>query len=229
MLLYMAFTVVQARKESASVQAEYAQALDSQARPSRGRWPLQVLAVVGGLAMLTVGARWLVDGAVAFARVLGVGELVIGLTIVAVGTSLPEIAASVVAVVRGERDIAVGNVIGSCLFNLLAVLGLTGLTAPGELEVPSAALAFDLPVMLATAVACLPIFIHRGAILRWEGGLFLGYYAAYTLYLLLAATHHALLGPFSLVMLAFVIPLTVVTVAVILVRYLRVARRAELA
>lgn len=221
LLLYMAFTFVQARKESARVQAAYAEGLDGDPGPARRRWPVHVLSVVVGLAMLTLGARWLVDGAVAFATVLGVSELVIGLTIVAVGTSLPEIAASVIASMRGERDIAVGNVIGSCIFNLLAVLGVTGLAGADAVAVPPAALAFDLPVMIATAVACLPIFIHRGAILRWEGGLFLGHYAAYTLYLLLAATHHALLAPFSTVMLAFVIPLTLITLVVILVRSLR--------
>jgi cation:H+ antiporter len=154
---------------------------------------------------------------------------VIGLTVVAVGTSLPEVASSVLASLRGERDIAVGNVIGSCLFNLLAVLGITALAAPAGIIVPSAALRFDMPVMVATAVACLPIFINRGAILRWEGAVFLGYYVAYTIYLLLAAAQHALLGPFSLVMLAFVVPLTAVTVVVIAVRFVRAERRVRLA
>ncbi|MFO7169418.1 MAG: calcium/sodium antiporter [Chloroflexota bacterium] len=227
MALYMGFALVQARKESAYVQAEYAEAFGDETRPARRRWPLQLLSILVGLALLTIGAQWLVDGAVAFATAFGVSDLVIGLTIVAVGTSLPEIAASVVAGLRGERDIAVGNVIGSCLFNLLAVLGAASLAAPEGIAVPPSAVAFDLPVMLATAVACLPIFIHRGAILRWEGGLFLGYYVAYMLYLLLAATHHDLLGPFSLVMLVFVIPLTVVTIGVVLVRYLLVVWPSE--
>jgi cation:H+ antiporter len=226
LLVYTVFTVVQARRANRQVQAEYAESIGDGEHQARRHWPRDVLAVVAGLALLSLGATWLVQGATDFASALGVSELVIGLTIVAVGTSLPEIAASVLASLRGERDIAVGNVIGSCLFNLLAVLGLAALLAPGGLAVPPAALRFDLPVMLATAVACLPVFVNRGAILRWEGGVFLGYYVAYSVYLLLAATHHALLGPFSLVMLAFVVPLTVLTLLVITVRFLQAERRA---
>jgi cation:H+ antiporter len=225
MLAYILFAIGQSRKESARVRAEYAEAFGIEQPRAKPRWWLHLTSILVGLGMLTLGSRWLVDGAVAVATILGVSELVIGLTIVAVGTSLPEIAASVLASMRGERDIAVGNVIGSCLFNLLAVLGIAGLAAPAGIAVPSAARSFDLPVMLAAAIACLPIFIHRGMILRWEGALFLGYYAAYTIYLLLAASQHALLGPFSIVMLVFVVPLTVVTLLVVLVRARRVARR----
>jgi cation:H+ antiporter len=162
---------------------------------------------------------------VAFARVLGVSELVIGLTIVAVGTSLPEIATTLLATLRGERDIAAGNIIGSCIFNLLLVLGLMPLVAPAGVEVPSSALNFDLPVMLATAVACLPIFINGHTIYRWEGALFLGYYASYTCYLLLASSQHALLEPFSLLMLYFVMPLTVITLLIVLWRGARAQRQ----
>ena len=122
------------------------------------------------------------------------------------------------AALRGEREIAVGNVVGSCLFNVLAVLGLTGLVAPDGISVPSAALSFDIPVMIATAVACLPIFFTGHRINRWEGLLFLGYYAAYTLYLFLDAAGHEALTAFNLVMLAFVIPLTTVTLAVFAAR-----------
>ena len=116
-----------------------------------------------------LGSRWLVNGAVAFAQALGVSELVIGLTIVAAGTSLPEVATSILAAFRGERDIAVGNVVGSNIFNLLAVLGLAGLVAPGGLPAPAALLRFDLPVMVAVALACLPIFAS-GARDRALGG-----------------------------------------------------------
>jgi cation:H+ antiporter len=225
MLAYILFAIGQSRKESARIRAEYAEAFGIEQPRVKPRWWLQLTFILVGLGMLTLGSRWLVDGAVAVAIILGVSELVIGLTIVAVGTSLPEIAASVLASMRGERDIAVGNVIGSCLFNLLAVLGIAGLATPAGIAVPSAARSFDLPVMIAAAVACLPIFIHRGMILRWEGALFLGYYAAYTIYLLLAASQHALLRPFSIVMVLFVVPLTVVTLLVVLVRARRVARR----
>ena len=113
-------------------------------------------------------------------------ELLIGLTIVAMGTSLPEVAASVLASWRGERDIAVGNVIGSNLFNILCVLGLSAAVSAQGVAVPVSALRFDIPVMIAVAVVCLPIFFTGQQIARWEGGLFLGYYVAYTLYLVLS-------------------------------------------
>jgi cation:H+ antiporter len=155
---------------------------------------------------------------VAFARHFGISETVIGLTIVAAGTSLPEVASSVVAAVRGERDIAVGNVIGSNVFNILGCLGLAGLAGASPLAIAPSIIAFDLPVMLAVAVACLPIFLTGATVARWEGGLFLGYYVAYTAYVILAATRHDALPLFSGVMLGFVVPLTIVTLTLVAVR-----------
>lgn len=197
-------------------------------RPERSRASVlrNLGLVVGGLILLVAGAQWLVDGAVTFARALGVSELVIGLTVVAVGTSLPEIATSVLASLRGEREIAVGNVVGSNILNILGVLGLTALLAPQPLQVPASALAFDVPVLAATAVACLPIFFNGRMIARWEGALFLIYYIAYTAYLVLVATSNQSLPLFSTAMLFFAIPLTLVTLAVVTARNLR-QRRAE--
>lgn len=116
------------------------------------------LLVLGGLVLLVLGSRWLVDGAVSFAQHMGVSELIIGLTIVAAGTSLPEVVTSIIAAIRGHRDIAVGNVIGSNIFNLMGVLGVAGIVAPSGIEIPPAVIGFDLPVMIAVAFACLPIF-----------------------------------------------------------------------
>ena len=152
------------------------------------------------------------------ARQLGVSELVIGLTVVAAGTSLPEVASSIVAAGRGQRDIAVGNVVGSNIFNILGCLGLAGLLAVEPLTVASSVNAFDLPVMLAVAVACLPIFFTGASVARWEGAVFLGYYAAYTAYLILAASKHDALPVFSQAMLGFVVPITVITLVVVIVR-----------
>lgn len=199
--------------------------------PDRSRWGVlrNIGLLLGGLILLVAGAQWLVDGAVSFARTLGVSELIIGLTVVAVGTSLPEIATSVLASLRGEREIAVGNVVGSNILNILGVLGLTGVLAPQPIAVPAGALAFDVPVLVATAVACLPIFFNGRMIARWEGGLFLAYYVAYTAYLVLASTQAANLRVFSAAMLFFVIPLTLVTIAVVTVRNLRQRRRAPVA
>jgi len=175
---------------------------------------VQVVLVLSGLVLLGLGGHWLVQGAVEIARALGVQELVIGLTIIAVGTSLPELVTSVLAVVRGERDLAVGNVIGSNLFNILGVLGVTGILAPEGIPVPPAALVLDIPIMLATAVACLPIFFTGHLIARWEGGLFFFYYLAYMTYIVMDSTGHAARQDFQLVMATFVIPLTLVTLFV---------------
>jgi cation:H+ antiporter len=149
---------------------------------------------------------------------LTVPELIVGLTIVAAGTSLPEVATSVMATIRGERDIAVGNVVGSNTFNILGVLGVSSLVAPGDLPVTPSVLAFDLPVMTAVAVACLPVFFTGRTIARWEGIVFLGYYVAYTAYLVLAAQHHDALPVLSGAMLGFVVPLTVLTLGIALYR-----------
>ena len=93
----------------------------------------------------------------------------IGLTVIAIGTSLPELATSIIAAFKGERDIAVGNIVGSNIFNLLCVLGLASLVSPAVIPVAANALAFDFPVMIAVAVACLPIFFSGYRINRWEG------------------------------------------------------------
>jgi cation:H+ antiporter len=184
-------------------------------------WARNILLVFAGLALLLFGSNWLVDGAVALARALGVSELILGLTIIAIGTSLPELTTSIIAGLRGARDIAVGNIIGSNIFNILAGLGLTALIAPSGVQVSQAALRFDIPVMIASAVACLPIFHIGHRISRWEGGLFFGYYIAYTTYLILTATRHHMTSQFRVVMLWFVIPLTVVTILIFIYRTAR--------
>jgi cation:H+ antiporter len=115
----------------------------------------------------------------------------------------------------------VGNVVGSNIFNILSVMGITALVAPGGLPVSEAALNFDFPIMLAVAVACLPIFFIGYTIQRWEGALFLGYYVAYTAYLILDSTGHDALPAYSTVMMNFVVPLTVITLLVVLVREIR--------
>jgi cation:H+ antiporter len=215
---YVAFLVRQSRREAAGVKAEYEAELGT-GRPSSP--VVNVVIALAGLGMLVLGARWLVDGAVQMATAFGVSELVIGLTIVAAGTSLPEVATSVVAGLRGERDIAVGNVVGSNLFNLLAVLGGAGLVAPDGIAVAPQALAFDIPVMIAVAVACFPVFFVGYAITRWKGALFLGFYVAYTVYLLMAATQNVALAAYGQAMLFFVLPLTALTLVFLTLRELR--------
>jgi len=210
---YVGFSIRHSRMESNEVRDEYAKEFGT-GPDAQGGWLKNLALVLGGLALLVLGSRWLVDGAVSFARHLGISELIVGLTIVAAGTSLPEVVTSVIAAVRGERDIAVGNVVGSNLFNILGVLGAASIVAPAGIEVSPAVVGFDLPVMIAVALACLPIFFTGGEISRQEGGLLLGYYVAYTLYVVLAASHHDALPRFNVIMLYVLIPLTAAALAI---------------
>jgi cation:H+ antiporter len=210
-ILYTLFLIYQSRKErNSEIQEEYAKF----GRPSVTQWLLDIFLIIAGLVLLVLGSRWLVDSAIAIARTFGLSELIIGLTIVAAGTSLPELATSAMASFRGERDIAVGNVVGSNIFNILAVLGLSALVSPDGINVSNAALRFDIPVMIAVAIVCLPIFFTGFRIGRREGGLFLGYYIAYTVYLILNSTGHQDLPIFSKVLLFGVIPLTILGLAI---------------
>mgnify|MGYP005847125515 CR=1 FL=1 len=223
LMAYTVFLIRQSRRETRATKDEYAQEFAAPSAATWDRhWGIQLTLIAVGLALLVLGANWLVEAAVTFARTLGLSEMVIGLTIVAAGTSLPEVATSVVATVRGERDIAVGNVIGSNAFNILAVLGASALVAPEALAVAPALLSFDMPVMIAVAVACLPILFTGHAIARWEGALFLFYYFAYTAYVLLAAQEHDALATYGTVMATVVLPLTAITLAVIAWREWRV-------
>lgn len=207
---YTVFVIVQSRRSEPEDQTA-----DSSTPGWDSKLPVQLILIAAGLGMLVLGAQWLVSAAVTFATYLGVSEMIIGLTIVAAGTSLPEVATSVMAAIRGERDIAVGNVVGSNIFNLLGVLGLTAAVAPGGLVVPAAMIAFDIPVMLAVAFACLPIFFTGNLIARWEGGLFFALYVAYTTYLILAAKEHDALSTYGFVLGTVVLPLCAITIVVI--------------
>ncbi|PWG62566.1 calcium/sodium antiporter [Sediminicurvatus halobius] len=209
LVAYTVFTLVQSRAAASA---------DDAAPTGTGAVWRQLLLIVGGLVVLVVGSRLLLHGAVGAARLIGVSETVIGLTIVAAGTSLPELTTSVLAGLRGERDIAVGNVVGSNIFNILGVLGLAAVIAPAGVIAPPAVIAFDGWVMLAVAALCLPVFFTGYRIERWEGGLFLLYYLAYSAWLILDATGHDALPAFSGVMLWGVLPLTVLTLVVSLRR-----------
>ena len=159
------------------------------------------------------GSQALVSSASDIASDLGVSDLVIGLTVVAIGTSLPEVATSVLAAIRGQRDLAVGNAIGSNLFNLLAVLGITAIISPNPIAVAASAVQVDIPVMVAVAVACLPIFANGYVLNRWEGIAFLVTYAAYLSWLVLDAIEHGLRDSYGDVVLYFVVPIVTVTIA----------------
>lgn len=215
LVFYLSILVVMSLRKRAQEKESGQNPEENQASQDEINWPVNIIMVVAGLALLVLGSRWFVDSAVRFASYLGVSELIIGLTVVAAGTSMPEAVTSVIAAIRGERDIAVGNAVGSNIFNLLCVLGISTVLAPSGIPVSEAVIGFDIPLMIAVAVACLPIFFTGGIINRWEGALFLSYYVAYTLYLVLNATQHGLLPIFNDIMLYFIIPLTAVTIIVV--------------
>jgi cation:H+ antiporter len=211
----MAYAVVllrQGRRDE--VLRREAPGLAGPAQPPARAWAKNGMLVAIGLGLLILGARWLVDGAASMARALGVSDVIIGLTIIAAGTSLPEVATSVMATLRGERDIAIGNVIGSNIFNILGILGLSGLVATPPLAVHASVVDFDLPVMVAVAATCLPLFFTGNDLRRWEGAVFLTYYGAYLAYMVMASSQHDALPVFSRTMILFVVPITLLTVTV---------------
>ena len=139
-----------------------------------------IVKLVGGILLLTLGSRLLVEGASTIAILLGVSEAIIGLTIVSFGTSLPELITSLVASIRGQTDLAIGNVIGSCLLNQLLVLGSCSLfSGQNGLVVENLLITKDIPIMVISTLACLPIFWTKGIISRGEGCVLLGLYLLY--------------------------------------------------
>jgi cation:H+ antiporter len=218
LILYIGWSIRQSRKESAEIQDEYA----SEYAPSKGarRHIIKnLLFVAFGLGLLVFGSDWLVQGAVSLARLFNVSNLLIGLTIVAMGTSLPEVATSIMAAIKQERDIAVGNVIGSNIFNIMAVIGLSGIVAPAGVQVSQTALRFDIPVMIAVALLTLPIFFTGYRITRWEGGLLLVYWLAYTTYLVFVSIpFEPGITVLTAVVFWFVLPVSFIAVSIDVVR-----------
>lgn len=172
----------------------------------RTSWLHNLVLMLAALLLLGLAGHLLLGAAVTLATELGLSERIIGLTIIAVSTSLPQLATSLIAAFRGQGEIAVGNVIGSNVFNLLGVLGLTALVAPAPLSVSPNALAFDLPVMLGVAALCLPVFYTGYRVTRGEGLLFLGLYLAYGLHVVSFTTGMPLAGKLEHLMLFFVLP-----------------------
>ena len=213
-IAYTVFLIKEARRQGVAI----VDGVDD-ISPPQPLWKNAIYIVVG-LVMLVLGSQWLVDGAVEIAKYFGLSELVIGLTIVAVGTSLPELATSVMASLKGERDIAVGNILGSNIFNIGAVLGLSGLIAPNGLPVAQSSLIVDIPVMILVALACLPVFLANYTVTRSDGVAFLVCYVVYVLYVVLAGQQSAMLAtilPFLLIVVAVCVTWWMLEV----VRYLR--------
>jgi cation:H+ antiporter len=178
MIGYTVFNVIKSKKEK---QKEVIKEFDESVPKITRHWILDVVFVLAGLGALMIGSEFLVKNAVGLARLLGLSEAVIGLTIVAIGTSMPELATSIVAAVKKQPDIAIGNVVGSNIFNILGILGITALIKP--ISAPDIGFA-DMLVMIGMSLLLLP-FIKTGFTLRrWEGALMVLIYIGYMVYLL---------------------------------------------
>lgn len=225
LIAYTVMAIVTSRKEQAGIKAEY-EAESGLAKEVQGcgKVVVNLLLVAAGLGLLVLGSQWFVDSTIVIARQLGVSELVIGLTIVAAGTSMPELATSIMAAIRGERDIAVGNLVGSNIFNILGVLGVSSVVSADGVRVSAAALQLDIPVMIAVALACLPVFFVGHIISRWNGVMFFAYYCAYRASFVIAETAPGFQRTFAFIMLGIVVPLTVVTLLTGVVRSIRQER-----
>ncbi len=222
---YVVFLIRLSKKEkNKAVLKDYQAEFGEENKPEKGRTWVQPLLIITGLAMLLLGSNFLVESAVSIAQAYGISELIIGLTIIAVGTSLPEVATSIIASLRKEGDIAVGNAVGSNIFNLVFILGLTAIISPGGIPVNADAISFDIPVMTAVAVACLPFFFNGLRLDRWKGFVFLAYYAAYTIFLILKSTKNGSMDAFGNAVIWFVIPISLLTLAFMMVKELRKKR-----
>ena len=219
-LVYVGFLIWQSKKESNNaVLTEYEQEYGKVAGDPK--WLKNLTLIALGMAGLVLGSKWLVDGAVEIARLFGVSELIIGLTIVSIGTSLPEVATSVVAALKGERDIAVGNVVGSNIFNIVTVLGISSIVAPAGILVPQAALNFHIPVMIAVALSALPIFFLGYRIGRAGALFFMAFYGAYLAYLILEATGSEIFPLYRQIMMYYIAPAVALILLVVLYRAIR--------
>ncbi|MDL9947297.1 calcium/sodium antiporter [Gordonia sp. ABSL11-1] len=178
LLLAIAYTITVVRAEISADDAPLSEVLDTAPVPDRIGW--RIVQLVGGVAVVVVGAEWLVTGAVDVAGDLGVSEAVIGLTVVAIGTSAPELVTTIMSTIRGERDLAIGNLIGSSIYNVTFILGTTSLFRP--LEVTDELVRIDLPLMAAVALICVPVFLTGRRVTRLEG---VGFVVGYVVYLVL--------------------------------------------
>ena len=200
-------TVINLLWEIRSAKEDSSEASDDMDTDGAAPAPVAAAKLAAGLGLLVLGSQVLVKGAIAAAQGLGVSETVIGLTIVAAGTSMPELVTSLVAAYRGKADLAIGNVVGSNLLNQLVILGLCGLVS-GErgLGVDPVMLVRDFPIMVATTLACLPIFWTGGVITRLEGWILIALYVVYVIEQILSSTASSVSDEFRLIALVAILP-----------------------
>lgn len=176
-LLYTVGNIYMARKEK---NAEVLEEFNESVSPGKLKWYWSAGMVIAGIGILVAGSEFLVKGAVEIARSLGVGETIIGITIIAAGTSLPELASSIVATIRKEYDIAIGNIVGSNIFNILGIVGISSLVKPLSAIAIS---NIDLYVMLGVTLLLLPFFRTQYTLKRDEGIFMIALYGMYMYYL----------------------------------------------
>lgn len=192
-IVYTVVLIRAARRESFEVTAEYAAdypagAVANPVLTGERRIIMKHVGMtLGGIAVVVLGAEWLVDAAVGMARGFGVSDAFIGLTVVAIGTSAPELVTTVVSTLRNERDIAIGNLLGSSIYNILLILGITCLVPAGGLALPPSLVRIDIPIMVAVALVCIPIFFSGRRVGRAEGAAMIIAYLSYLAFVL--ATH----------------------------------------
>jgi cation:H+ antiporter len=182
---YTAGVIWTSRQESASVRADYASHYERPTDRGRRGFLLRVLTLFAGMGLVLVGAEFLVDGSIEVARSLEVSEATIGLTVIALGTSAPELVTTLTSTVGGDRDIAVGNLLGSSVYNIALILGIAVLAAPADVQIPQEVVAADLLILAVVALITVPVVLSGQRISRLEGGAFVAAYLGYLVWLIL--------------------------------------------
>jgi cation:H+ antiporter len=212
---FITFSVMQSRRTSRATREAMVERTRRAALIEMGGG--LVLAGVGA-TLLILGSRLFVDSASGIASALGVSELIIGLTIVSMGTSAPELTTSIVAALRKQPELAIGNAVGASVINMLGVIGGSALIAGGGLSVPEDSIRLDFPIALSVGLVVLSIAILGGKAGRRDGIFMLGFYALYLTALIAISFSASLLTPASIVALGFVLPASVIAAAFLVIR-----------
>ena len=183
-------------------------------------WLYAIIKLILGIALLTFGSNLLVTGASSIAKTMGISEAVIGLTIVSVGTSMPELITSLLAAIKGKTDLAIGNVVGSSLLNLLLVLSSCAIFSGSKgLQVADILIQKDFPIMVLTTLACMPIFWTKGQISRLEGGSLLAIYSLYLLDQVIPYTIPEFQYKFRAIVICFILPIAIIIITFKTINY----------
>ncbi len=186
-VLYLVIIIRTSRNEPFHVQMEFRERYETPAQYEKKDirvWGWNFILLFCGIVTTIYGAHKLIEGAVEMAKYFGMSDAVIGLTVIAIGTSAPELATTLVATIRNERDVAIGNLLGSSIINIFIILGITNIFTPGGINVSSDLLWFDLPLAALVAIVCYPVFKSDQMVSRKEGIAFVGLYIAYIVFLL---------------------------------------------